>query len=84
VQDISDDLAAYFGITSGHGVLVSDVAQNATVALERGDVILAIDGDEIRDVRGVEGKLSARSAGTGVDLAIERSGEPLHVTLTTD
>jgi S1-C subfamily serine protease len=50
-QPLSEDLAAYFGAAKG-GALVSEVMEDSPAAklgLKAGDVITAVDGDEIQD-----------------------------------
>ena len=44
---VSPALGEYFG--TDRGVLVTDIADDAALGLEPGDVILAIDGREVRD-----------------------------------
>lgn len=78
VQNISEELAAYFGITSGNGVLVSDVAANSAVALQRGDVIVAANGAAIANVATLEATLDG-VAGSAVDLSVRRGDQDLHV-----
>jgi hypothetical protein len=79
VQDLSDELAAYFGVTPGEGVLVSDVTPDATVALQRGDVIVAINGTTVASVHSVQTTLGALEAGAGADLSVQRGGERLQI-----
>ena len=75
VQALSDDLAAYFKVAAGHGVVVSDVASGGP--LRRGDVILAVDGHPVRGPDDFRAKLHG---GNGpVDLDVQRDGVRVHV-----
>lgn len=79
VQVLSDELAEYFKVAAGQGVVVSEVAATAGTGLRRGDVILAVDGNPVRDPDDFRAKLHA---GTGrADLAVQREGVRLHVAL---
>jgi hypothetical protein len=49
VQVLSRELADYFGSPPGSGVLVANVFERST-GLERGDIILEVDGKPIRDL----------------------------------
>jgi uncharacterized protein len=77
VQGLSRDLADYFDVPEGHGVVVADVASDA--ALRRGDVILEVDGDPVRDPADFRAKLQA--ARGRADLSVLRAGDRIHVAL---
>ncbi len=62
IQPMDEDLAAYFGVKPGEGVLVTGVEANSPAAeagLKSGDVIRKIDGRDVESaedlVRGVRG-----------------------------
>jgi bifunctional DNase/RNase len=75
VQPVSDELAEYFNVAAGQGVVVSEVV--AGTGLRRGDVILAVDGNPVRDPDDFQTKLHA---GAGrADLAVQREGVRIHV-----
>lgn len=84
VQDLSPALARHFDLPSGGGVVVSDVVRGAGLDLRRGDVVLEIDGEPVRDVLDFRGRLRAGGAATlrvqrdgdVVDVALERLGAP--------
>jgi serine protease Do len=51
VQQLGDQLRSYFGVASGDGVLVTSVDSGsaaATAGLKAGDVVVSIDGKNIR------------------------------------
>jgi bifunctional DNase/RNase len=75
VQRLSDELAEYFHMAAGQGVVVSEVV--AGMGLRPGDVILAVDGSPVRDPDDFQAKLHA---GAGhADLAVQRDGARIHV-----
>ena len=77
VQGLSDEMADYFALPSGQGVVVSDVSAGAVGALRRGDVILEVDGNPVHTPSEFRDLLSARSG--RADLAVQRDGARLHV-----
>jgi len=79
MQDLTDELAAYFNLPAGSGVLVSNVAGDARIALRRGDVIVEIDGKAIRDLAALQTKLDSLRPGARADLSVQRGGEVVHV-----
>jgi len=80
VQGLSHDLAEYFDLPAGQGVVVSDVTTLAGAALRRGDVILEVDGDPVRDPSDFRAKLRAGSG--RADLSVQREGTRIHVAIT--
>jgi bifunctional DNase/RNase len=82
VQGLSDELAEYFDLPAGQGVVVSDVNGAAAAALRRGDVILEIDGDPVSDPADFRAKLEGHQG--SAELAVQRDGAKLHVALAPD
>ncbi|MGH7790545.1 MAG: bifunctional nuclease domain-containing protein [Candidatus Binatia bacterium] len=79
VQALSDEMAKYFDVPAGRGVVVSNVARPAAADLRRGDVILEVDGAPVRAPADYRSKV-ADSPG-GVDLSVQRDGERIHVAV---
>lgn len=49
VQELTSDLGSYFGITAGGGVVIADLDDQALDAgLQRGDILVAVNGQTIR------------------------------------
>ncbi len=83
VQDLTRELAQHFG--TRRGVVVAEVEPRSPAAgadLARGDVILRVDGREVRSREEFEELVGARSAGDRVTLRRLRDGEEDEVTLT--
>jgi bifunctional DNase/RNase len=82
VQGLSRDLAQYFRLPPGRGVLVSDVAAGREAALHRGDVVLELDGAPVRDVGDFRARLGAGSG--AATLRVQRDGVLVDVALERD
>ena len=81
VQNLTDDLAEYFGLPRGSGVLVAAVDAAAGAHLRRGDVILQVDGEVVSGVGDFQSKLHALAGGAG-RLSVQRGAERVQVHFT--
>lgn len=80
---------AALGIRSGHnlrndGVLVTDVLPNSAaeaVGLEKGDVIVAVDGQDTRTMRALQVAIGSKRVGEFVELRVQRDGVYFAVTV---
>jgi|SRR5579862_306125 len=79
LQNLTTELAVYFSLPPGAGVLVADVADGAATGLRRGDVILEIDGQSVSGIGDFSAKLHALRAGTRAQLSVQRGSERVHV-----
>ena len=78
VTPLSDQLAAYFGVTSG--VLVASVSADSPAAdagLKAGDVITAVDGRSVTSAADITEAVRQPRAGGGVDISVTRDRTPL-------
>ena len=60
-DDLTPQLAQYFGVKQGNGVLVSEVTQDGPAdkaGLKAGDVIVQVDGKPVSDVDGLRSALN--------------------------
>jgi bifunctional DNase/RNase len=82
VQDLTADLANYFNLPGTKGVLVADTGpENGTNALQRGDVIVAVEGESIENIVDLRNKLSG-GKGQMVTLRVQREGKEMQLQLT--
>jgi S1-C subfamily serine protease len=85
VESLTDQLAEYFGVKDGHGVLVAQVDENSAAAkagLKAGDVIIAIDNEKIDSVSALVKAVSKKEAGSvAVKILRNRSEQTVNVNL---
>lgn len=76
VQNLTADLAAYFNVPHTGGVLVADSGQEAAGEdrLQRGDIILAVGEELVRNVADFRDKVE-RGKGTRTLLRVQRDGK---------
>lgn len=77
VQALSLPLAEHFRVPAGQGLLVSDAAAGGP--LERGDVILEVDGSRVSDPDEFRRRLAGLER--RADLLVQRDGGRMHVFL---
>jgi len=85
IQDVTPDIAKQFGLNQSRGVLIGDVSPDtpgAKAGLKRGDVILALNGQEMNDANQLRLNVSQTAPGTSVKLTIWRDGKTQEKTLT--
>lgn len=86
-QDLTPQLASYFGVKQGKGVLVAEVEAGSPAAkagLKAGDCIVRVDTTEVDSISSLRRALAQRNgADHGVSLSIVRKAheESLHVDL---
>lgn len=79
VQNLTDELAEYFSLPAGKGVLVGDIAGDASTGLQRGDVILEVDGVAVSGVGDFDSKMRALKGGATARLSVQRGTERVRV-----
>lgn len=78
IQPVDAGLAATLGLTRPVGVLVSQVHPDGPAAragLAKGDVVLAVDGTEVLDPRGLNFRLAIGQVGDDAELEVWRGGK---------
>ena len=83
IQEPNEDLASYFGISKGEGVLVTGVLDGSPAAkadLRSGDVILEVDGRRVSNLEALREGLSRAEEGK-VELKVKRKGDDRTVTV---
>ena len=84
VQELSSQLADYFGVDDG--VLVTSVDEESAAAdagLQAGDVITSVDGRSVDDINNLRRRLSVVDPGEEVSIGVTRAGRELDLTATT-
>lgn len=81
---LTKQLADYFGIADGKGVLVTSVAEDGAAAkagIKAGDVITAVDGEKVEDSGDLARGINKKKDGD-VTLTVVRNKNQRNVTLT--
>ncbi len=84
LQGLSRELAESLRLDRPSGALVAEVDPHGPAAeggLQQGDVIVAIDGQEVADPGGVGYRLGAKTIGGTASLSVRRDGKALIVPL---
>ena len=82
VQAVTADIAASLGMREARGVIVSSVVPGSAAAragLERGDVITAVNGQEVNEPNVLRNLVAATQPGTEVTLKVVRGGQEREV-----
>ena len=77
VQDLTPDIAAALGTRSTSGAIIAAVEPGSPAdraGLRRGDVVIAIDGAEVRSATQVRNHVGLKRVGDPVTLTVERNG----------
>ncbi len=87
IQDVTHDIADSLGLKEAHGAVVTEVTPNSPAdkaGLKSGDVITAVDGDEIDDARALSRTIGAKAPGTTVDVTVWRNNAAQHFSVKLD
>ena len=82
VQDIDERLAGYFGLKNTQGVLISKVLEGGPAekgGLKEGDVILAINGKEVKNVQTLLKLIGNAPVGKKAVITALRTGQKLDI-----
>jgi len=87
IQSVDPDMAKAFGLSQGGGALVGDVTSDSPAAkagIERGDVILELNGQAVSGPDDLSLRISQTPPGTTIHLKIFRDGKTRDVAVTLD
>lgn len=79
IQDITDDVAEYYGLTDREGVLVYQVLPESPASragIKDGDIIKMLEDQAIHHARELIDRVGSMKAGRRVTLSILRDGKP--------
>jgi Do/DeqQ family serine protease len=74
-QELTPELAQYFGVRRTEGVIITGVLQNgpaAAAGIVPGDVITAVDGEPVKDVPGLLAAVAALKPGQAAAIELDR------------
>lgn len=83
-QDVTPGIAKAFGEKEPHGVLIGDISPNSPAqagGLQRGDIILAVNGKPMTDSNQLRMTVSMMKPGTEAKLKIVRDGNTRDVSI---
>jgi serine protease Do len=86
-EGVTPDLAKAFGLEKNTGVLVTEVVEASPAAkagLKRGDIILKMNGKEVKSNQQLRNTVSMMAPGTEIDLLVFRDGKEIPVKLSVD
>ncbi len=85
IQPVTPDLAQAFGLKKDQGALIADIAANSPAAhagLQKGDVVLALNGQQVLDARALSLAVSQMAPGATVKLTVFRGGKQQDISAT--
>lgn len=85
IQDVTPQIAKQFGLSQNNGVLIGDVSPDtpgSRAGLKRGDVVLELNGEPVKDAGQLRLRISQTAPGTSVKLRIWRDGKTQDVNIT--
>jgi len=85
IQEVTADIADTMGLKKAQGAIVAESQSGSPAAkagVLAGDVITAVDGNEVKDPRDLARKIGSTTPGTEVKLSIQRKGEEKTLSVT--
>jgi serine protease Do len=85
IQDLTPELAKSMDLERQEGILVADVADASPAAkagLERGDVIVGLNGKPVKKIGSFRNKVALTAPGTEIKLTVVRDGDRKSITVT--
>jgi Do/DeqQ family serine protease len=85
VQGITSDIAESLGLSEVKGALVSAVTKDSPAGragIERGDVIVSVDGQAVTDGNSLRNRIASTSPGSSVTVGLVRDGHEKTVRAT--
>lgn len=83
VESLTDQMAAFLGVTGKKGLLVNSVTAGSPAApvLKAGDVILSLDGKAVAESSDLTQALAVKTAGSKIELKVVREKKEISVTI---
>ncbi|MBP6011368.1 MAG: trypsin-like peptidase domain-containing protein [Alphaproteobacteria bacterium] len=85
IESLSDESATALGLPNANGALVTDTIDGSPAqkaGIKRGDVILKINGEAVKDNREASRKIAALQVGQSATFTIWRDNKTISVTVT--
>jgi serine protease Do len=84
IQQVTPDIAKWFELDAGHGVLVSSVQPDSPAdkaGIRQDDIILSFNGLNVTEMGSFRSRVSITPAGTEVPVVVMRDGERVELTV---
>ena len=78
IQNINLEIGKQFGYDGTKGALIADVIENGPAAkggIQRGDIILSVDGKEVADTKNLQNTIRSLNPGDQVKIEVWRNGD---------
>ncbi|PXA96253.1 HtrA protease/chaperone protein [Nostoc sp. 3335mG] len=85
IQDVSKDIADSVGLANARGAIVREPTNDGPAAdagVKSGDIITAVDGEQIDDALDLSRTIAGKAPGSSVELTIWRAGAETKVSVT--
>jgi Do/DeqQ family serine protease len=85
IQPVTEDLARSFGLKQARGALVNDVLKGGPAekaGIRQGDVIIAFNGTEVKDVSHLQRLVAEHGVGKTAKVSVSRDGKAIEVGMT--
>ncbi|MFI5365325.1 MAG: bifunctional nuclease domain-containing protein [Candidatus Binatia bacterium] len=79
VQNLTDEMADYFSLPPGTGVIIAAVEEDAPQGLQRGDIVLEVDGGAVTGVGDFVTKMRALKGNSAAHLSVQRGSSRVTV-----
>jgi bifunctional DNase/RNase len=79
VQNLTDEMADYFSLPPGKGVIIAAIADDAPKGLQRGDIILEIDGTVVTGVGDFVSQMRALKSSSAAHLSVQRGSRRVSI-----
>lgn len=87
IQDLTPEIAEAYGVKDEGGVIVGDVFSDSAAekaGVKRGDVVLELNGEKVKDTKWFVQKVRALAPGSSVTLQVVREGQKESLTVKLD
>jgi len=84
IQPVTDEIASSFGLKKASGALVNEIMAGSPAekaGLRQGDIVLAFDGREVKDVRHLQRAVADTPIGKKVMVKVFREGKEIQLPL---
>lgn len=85
IQNLTPELASEFGLKKTYGALITDIFEESPAEkakVKRGDIILEINGKQIKNVESLRNTVAQSEIGSKIDLKVLRDKKTLNLKVT--